>query len=105
MRWSRRATRPTSHGVRLLARPRRRLDNDAVERMALTTTLELDPIDDGVGKLEDLRLRQQAKRIVGSHSCFKLRTSRSRRARAGIFLWLCGLRHGCHDTIDSGPIV
>ena len=78
----------------LLSRSRRRLDDDVVEQMPLTATLELEPIDDGAGKPEGLRLCEQAERIVGCHSCFELRTCRSRRARAGVLLWLCGLRHG-----------
>ena len=77
----------------LLARPRRRLDDDVVERMALTAALELEPIDDRAGKPEGLRLREHGKRIVGCDFCLKLRTCRSRRSRAGVLLWFSSSRH------------
>ena len=77
----------------LLARPRPGPDDDVVERMALTTALELEPIDDRAGKPEGLRLRKHRKRIVGCDFCLKLRTCRSRRSRAGVFLWFSGSRH------------
>jgi hypothetical protein len=41
----------------LLARPRRRLDDDVVEWMVLTAALEFKPIDDRAGKPKGLRLR------------------------------------------------
>ena len=52
----------------------------------MAAALELEPIDDGTWKPKGLRLRKQTERIVGRHSCLELRTSRSRRARACIFL-------------------
>ena len=61
--------------------------------MTLTAALELEPIDDRAWKPEGLRLRKHGKRIVGCDFCLKLRTCRSRRARAGIFLWFSGSRH------------
>lgn len=49
----------------LLAHARRRFDDDVVERMSLTAALELEPIDDGAGKPERLRLRKHRQRISG----------------------------------------
>ena len=66
--------------------------------MALTAALELKPIDDRAGKPKGLRLRKHGKRIVGCDFCFKLRTCRSRRSRAGVFLWL---RILCHVVLCS----
>src|SRR5262249_25666940 len=89
----------------LFARPRRGLDDDVVKRMTLTAALELEPIDDRAWKTEDLRFREHGRGMWGCDFCLNLRPCRSRCARAGILLCLCGLCHRrslqCNRVVPS----